>query len=60
MKSKFVFLKDLDAAVGFTSSLMTQEFEVSTTIVPQISVTDYFKVRRFAISGFTTKPLVVA
>ncbi|KAL7580584.1 hypothetical protein ACA910_003705 [Epithemia clementina (nom. ined.)] len=43
MKSKFVFLKDLDAAVGFTSTMMTQDFVGSTTIVPQVSFRDYFK-----------------
>ncbi|KAL7557235.1 hypothetical protein ACA910_001901 [Epithemia clementina (nom. ined.)] len=43
MRSKCVFLKDLDAAVGFTSKMMTQEFVGSTTIVPQVSFLDYFK-----------------
>jgi hypothetical protein len=42
MKAKHVFLHDLDAAVGFTGTLMTQEFEGSTTIVPQVSLVDYF------------------
>ena len=45
MKSKCVFLKDLEAAVGFTSTMMTQEFEGSTTIVPQVSIKDYYMVR---------------
>jgi hypothetical protein len=44
MKAKFVFLNDLEAAVGFTSTLMTQEYEGSTTIVPEVSFFDYFKV----------------
>ena len=44
MKAKFVFLNDLEAAVGFTSTLMTQEFVGTTTIVPQVRFRDYFKV----------------
>ena len=43
MKAKFVFLHDVEAAVGFTSTLMTQEFVGSTTIVPQVRFSDYFK-----------------
>lgn len=42
MKSKFVFLRDLDAAVGFTGTLMTQSYEGTTTIVPQVKFMDYF------------------
>mmetsp|Transcript_11404 Transcript_11404/g.17251 ORF Transcript_11404/g.17251 Transcript_11404/m.17251 type:complete len:131 (-) Transcript_11404:1020-1412(-) len=42
MRAKFVFLDELDAAVGFTSTLMTQIYHGSTTIVPQISISDYF------------------
>lgn len=45
MKAKFVFLDDLEAAVGFTSSLFSQSFVGSTTIVPQVSFWDYFWVR---------------
>jgi hypothetical protein len=45
MKAKNVFLNDLEAAVGFTSTLLTQEFVGSTTIVPQVCLEDYFKVR---------------
>jgi predicted acylesterase/phospholipase RssA len=44
MKAKFVFLNDLEAAVGFTSTMMTQSFEGSTTIVPSVQFSDYFKV----------------
>jgi hypothetical protein len=44
MKAKNVFLNDLEAAVGFTSTLLTQEFVGSTTIVPQVCLEDYFKV----------------
>jgi predicted acylesterase/phospholipase RssA len=44
MKAKFVFLNDLEAAVGFTSSMFTQNFVGSTTIVPQVTFADYFKV----------------
>jgi len=43
MKAKFHFLNDLEAAVGFTSTMMTQVYEGTTTIVPQISAFDYFK-----------------
>jgi len=45
MKAKFVFLNDVEAAVGFTSTLMTQEFVGSTTIVPQVQLWDYTRVR---------------
>lgn len=44
MKAKFKFLHDLEAAVGFTSSMLVQEFVGSTTIVPQVSFVDYFRV----------------
>ena len=43
MKAKFKFLHDLEVAVGFTSSMMVQSFEGSTTIVPQVSFIDYFR-----------------
>jgi len=43
MKAKFIFLNDLEAAVGFTSTMMTQQFHGSTTIVPQVQVRDYFR-----------------
>jgi hypothetical protein len=42
MRAKFVFLRDLDAAVGFTGTMMTQSFEGSTTIVPDVIVRDFF------------------
>uniref|UniRef100_A0A7S2P954 PNPLA domain-containing protein n=2 Tax=Leptocylindrus danicus TaxID=163516 RepID=A0A7S2P954_9STRA len=42
MKSKFVFLRDLEAAVGFTGTLMTQSYEGTITIVPQVKLRDYF------------------
>ena len=42
MKAKFVFLQDLDAAVSFTGTMMTQSFEGSTTIVPRVQLRDYF------------------
>jgi hypothetical protein len=45
MKAKFIFLNDLEAAVGFMSTMMIQDFIGSTTIVPQVKFTDYFKVR---------------
>lgn len=43
MRAKFHFLNDLEAAVGFTSTMMTQVYGGTTTIVPQISIFDYFK-----------------
>lgn len=43
MRAKFHFLNDLEAAVGFTSTLMTQTYEGSTTLVPQVALIDYFK-----------------
>jgi len=45
MRAKFHFLNDLEAAIGFTSTMMTQTYGGSTTIVPKISFQDYFKVR---------------
>jgi predicted acylesterase/phospholipase RssA len=43
MKSKFRFLHEAEAAVGFTSAMMAQEFVGSITIVPQVQFTDYFR-----------------
>ncbi|KAL3921058.1 MAG: hypothetical protein SGILL_002949 [Bacillariaceae sp.] len=42
MKAKFVFLRDLDAAVSFTGTMLTQSFEGSTTIVPHVRLRDFF------------------
>lgn len=42
MKAKHVFLRDLDAAVSFTGTMLTQSFEGSTTIVPQVRLRDFF------------------
>jgi len=42
MRAKFVFLRDLDAAVSFTGTMMTQSFEGTTTIVPQVELRDFF------------------
>jgi predicted acylesterase/phospholipase RssA len=42
MKSKFRFLHEMEAAVGFTSPMMAQEFVGSITIVPNIRFSDYF------------------
>mmetsp|Transcript_2513 Transcript_2513/g.3812 ORF Transcript_2513/g.3812 Transcript_2513/m.3812 type:complete len:543 (+) Transcript_2513:210-1838(+) len=45
MRAKFKFLDDLEAAVGFTSSLFTQStYGGQTTIVPELSVPFYFKI----------------
>lgn len=43
MKAKMRFLHDMEAAVGFTSTLLTQEFHGSTTLVPQVSIVDFTK-----------------
>jgi hypothetical protein len=43
MKAKMCFLNDVEAAVGFTSTMMTQDFVGSTTIVPRMSFGDFFK-----------------
>ena len=43
MRSKFHFLNDLEVAVGFTSTMMTQIYSGSTTIVPQVILKDFFK-----------------
>jgi predicted acylesterase/phospholipase RssA len=45
MKAKLIFLNDLEAAVGFTSTMFAQEFVGSTTIVPEVLLRDYFTVR---------------
>jgi len=42
MRAKFVFLRDLDAAVSFTGTMMTQSFVGTTTIVPQVELRDFF------------------
>ncbi len=42
MKAKHVFLRDLDAAVSFTGTMLTQSFEGSTTIVPRVRLRDFF------------------
>ena len=45
MRSKFHFLNDLDVAVGFTSTMMTQAtYSGTTTIVPDTCLKDYFLV----------------
>ena len=44
MRAKFQFLKDIDVALGFTSTLMTQQFHGTTTIVPQVSFMDFFRI----------------
>lgn len=43
MKAKLKFLHDLGAGVGWSSSLLIQDFEGSTTIVPQVRFRDYFR-----------------
>jgi len=42
MRSKFHFLNDLEVALDFTSTMMTQQtYSGSTTIVPQVCLRDY-------------------
>jgi hypothetical protein len=41
IRAKFRFLHDVEASIGFTSTMTTQEFVGSTTIVPQVSLIDY-------------------
>lgn len=43
MKAKFHFLRDIEAAVGFTATMFTQEILGSTTITPRVRFADYFK-----------------
>ena len=43
MKAKFKFLHDMEASVGFTSTLLTQEYHGTTTLVPQVHWIDYTK-----------------
>lgn len=44
MRSKFHFLNDLGAGVGFTSTMFTQAlYSGTTTIVPKVSFVDYFR-----------------
>lgn len=58
MKSKFIFLRDMEAAVGFTSTMMTQEFHGSTTIVPQVRLPDFFTVSRHQLRRCSSHLLV--
>ena len=45
MRSKMNLLNDLEVAIGFTSTMMTQQtYSGTTTIVPQVCLLDYFKV----------------
>ncbi len=44
MRAKMHFLNDLEAALGFTSTMFTQSsYGGTTTIVPRVSVSDYFQ-----------------
>jgi hypothetical protein len=45
MRAKFRFLHDLEAAVGFTSSLFTQStYGGQTTIIPELTLPFYLKI----------------
>lgn len=54
-----LLFSDLEAAVGFTSTMMTQVYGGTTTIVPQISIFDYFKVNVMAVN-ISCCPLLLA
>ena len=41
MRSKMHFLNDLEVAVGFTSTMMTQTYSGTTTIVPHVCLKDF-------------------
>ena len=43
MRSKFHFLNDLEVALGFTSTMMTQTYSGTTTIVPQVCLRDFLQ-----------------
>lgn len=43
MRSKFHFLNDLEVALGFTSTMMTQTYSGTTTIVPQVCLRDFIQ-----------------
>ena len=43
MRSKFHFLNDLEIALGFTSTMMTQTYSGTTTIVPQVCLRDFIQ-----------------
>ncbi len=49
MRSKFHFLNDMEVAVGFTSTMMTQTYSGTTTIVPQVCLKDFFLVSALII-----------
>lgn len=44
MRAKLRFLGELEAPVGFTGSLLTQRFSGTVTMVPQVTLEDYFKI----------------
>jgi len=41
MQSKFLFLQNLDSAIGFTGTMFTQSFIGTTTIVPPVQLRDF-------------------
>ena len=43
MKAKLKFLEEVEAALGFTATMLTQEFVGSTTVVPNIAFADFFR-----------------
>lgn len=56
MRSKFHFLNDLGAGVGFTSTMFTQAmYSGTTTIVPKVSFVDYFQLFSNPSLPFLTK-----
>ena len=56
MKAKFIFLNELEAAVSFTGTMMTQQqYGGTTTIVPQVSFSDYFVLFSDPTSSYLNK-----
>lgn len=63
IRAKFRFLNEVEAAIGFTSTMTTQTYGGDTTIVPQVSLIDYFKVicvcrPWFLLLSIDSQPLV--
>lgn len=57
VRAKFRFLDEVEAALGFTSTMTTQTYGGTTTIVPQVSFLDYFKVSDWQSLVFGVLPV---
>lgn len=58
VRAKFKFLDEVEAAIGFTSTMTNQTYGGSTTIVPQVSFLDYFRVRQVSFCFAFFRPSV--